>query len=153
MSVSFASSALPTARCWAQRQQGGLGGWGSTPKPRPRCCVFVSPSGSSIPPAFSPNQSSTQPPGGSLLKHKLNPDIAFLQELSIAPHSLEAKSQILYCGIQGLRSFISSFTHSHNTSVFAHLLCARETAKYTWSVKRARSLPSHNFQSSEEDTL
>lgn len=119
------------------------GGWGSTPKPGPRCCVFVSPSGSSIPPAFPPNQSSTQPPGGRLLKHQLNPDLAFLKNFPWLLIPSRPRVKFLLAAFKAfIHSFLHSLTHSCNKSGLAHLLCARETARYTRAVEPARSLPS-----------
>lgn len=131
MSVSFASSALPTARCWAQRQQAwpGVGGGKhreGVPKPGPRCCVFVSPRASSLPPAFPPDPPSQQPPGVSLLKHKLNPDTVFRKNFPWLPIPSRL-SQIPYDGIQGLPSFIPSSVYllTHTTNLFLSTYCVQ----------------------------
>lgn len=122
MSFSFASPALPAARCWAQRQQAWLGRGGITPKPGPRCSVFVSPSGSAIPPAFPHNQSSTQPPGGSLLKHRLNPDMAFLKNFPWLPIPSRPRVKFLIAAFKAF-SFIHFFIRSliHITNRFLRI--------------------------------
>lgn len=120
MSVSFASPALPTARRWAQRQQdwpgvgkdreGALGSHrqgGSQARPQVLCLCL--PQWLFNSPCLSSQSIFHTAPGVSFLKHKLNPDTAFLKNFPCLPIPLRM-SHIPYHGVQIIHSFIHSFT-------------------------------------------